>query len=423
MKLGFVFPGQGSQTPGMGQDLVRKYAVARDLYQEASDVLGYDLLTACENQNGELEDTRVVQPAILVHSIASWSVVQELAESKPEIVTGHSLGELSAVVAAGGLSFGKAVELVKLRAELMANAEQNGGMAVVFGLPEEPLRRVCAELSRPGHVVGIANRNSAEQWVISGHRHALQAAADRLSQEGGVVKHLAVSIPAHSELMAPALAPFEAAIRAADPKDCNVRVISCNSGELYGQAGELAPMLSKQLTECVNWPLTMNAMLEQGIDTVVELGPKTVLRDLIRLEFPKLRALSFGTADEAGAMQRLLNPALQEALEASALAKAQAEQFLQACLRIAVGTPALKEQSPVGFENQIRAPYRAILTELDGLRADADAPVDLSVLRKAAESSLRILRAKGLAADASRTLLEQAAAGCDVTEAIAEYLL
>lgn len=426
MKLGCVFPGQGSQVVGMGQDLYDNFSLARELYDQASSVLGFDLLQACENRNNELNDTNVVQPAILVHSVICWHLIQQMMETPAPVaaMTGHSLGELSAVVCAGGLEFTKAVSLVKQRAALMAACAEDGGMMVVFGLPEEPVTHVCAEISSPTNYVAVANRNAAEQWVLSGHRKALHAAAVCLEEMGGVVKQLNISIPAHSILMAPVLPAFAEAIRQANPQDCTVPVISCIAGTTYRKAEELAPMLSSQLTRSVNWPLTVTKLIEKGVDTMIELGPKTILRDLIRLEFPDVCAVSFGTADSRTAVQRLLEAkGRRKHVLPAAVPRSQVEEFLQACLRLAVGTPSLKELSPARFKQAIQEPYQALIENVDALRATDARQTDPEVLRRAVRCILDLLRAKGLTSQQCLFLLQEVTTHNTVQDAIVEYLV
>ncbi|HLG64195.1 MAG TPA: ACP S-malonyltransferase [Ktedonosporobacter sp.] len=424
MQVGVVFPGQGSQIAGMGEDLCKEFPQVRELYEQASTVLGYDLLAACQNKNGELNDTRIVQPAVLVHSVACWQLMQAMLEQPVQLMTGHSLGEISAAVCAGGLEFSQAVSLIKIRAELMSSCAQDGGMMVVFALGEAPIAEVCAEIARPDHYIAIANHNAAEQWVLSGHQKALQEAAVRLENLGGVVKHLNISVPAHSLLMAPIVAQFEEAIRQAGPKLCQIPLISCVSNAQYAEPEELISMLGSQLTGCINWPRTVSTLLEKGIDTIVELGPKTVLRDLIRLEHPGVCALSFGTVEEKPAVQRFLKTACRRAdMLAAAWSDSQVEGFLLSCLRLIVGTPCLKDLSPTSFQQTIQIPYQKLISNLDALRALSAQHVDITMPGQIAQCTLSMLHAKGFAPRQYKLLLEQAAAGYRVQDAIAEYLV
>jgi [acyl-carrier-protein] S-malonyltransferase len=429
MKTGIVFPGQGSQIANLGQDFYKEFPQVRDLYERASVILGYDLLKACENQQGELNDTLVVQPALLVHSVACWHVLQQMAQIPIEVMSGHSLGELSAVVCAGGLDFEQTVALVKLRAELMSSCTQDGGMMVVFALPQAPITQVCNEISRNGYVVAIANQNSAEQWVLSGHRKALQAAESRLTDLGGVVKPLNISIPAHSILMQPVQAEFAEAIKQAGPQDCRIPIISCISGRVYSRATELPEMLSRQLTGCVNWPLTVSHILKQGVDTLIELGPKTILRDLTRLEFPNICAISFGSLENKNSLQRLLDAeSRREQAARQGLRTRQTEGFLLACLRIAIGTPTLKNHTEASFLQTIRNPYNSIIEALDHMRVHSNEEnthdqINREVVRSAARCLLGILRAKGIDLKHGISLLDQAATSHSVQDTIVEYLV
>ncbi|SMO32078.1 ACP S-malonyltransferase [Melghirimyces algeriensis] len=418
MGTAFVFPGQGSQYEGMGKELYERYEIARRLYDEASEVLGYDLIKACENKRDELDSTIIVQPAILVHSVVCWHVVQSWGEQKPECLAGHSLGELSAVVCAQGLSFSKAVELVKLRATLMSECVDDGGMMVVFGLGEKEIRSVCESVSTETHSVEVANHNTREQWVLSGHRRALVQAAERLEDQHGVTKMLQVSVPAHSKLMQPAREAFEKAVKSSNPAKCQYPIVSCATGEVYQEADVIPNLLSMQLTECVNWPMVMEKLTHQGVQNFIELGPKQVLRDVIRLEFPQVRALSFGGPEDEGLVQRILQGNNQRADET--VSKNEMLLLLQACLRVAVGTPLKKAKSTVSFEQTIRAPYRRLVTQLNALREGREEP-SLSQLRQAAEQTFRLLRAKGLGKEESLKLFRQALSNRSIELKLPEY--
>lgn len=419
MSTAFVFPGQGSQYEGMGKELYERYEIARQLYNEASDILGYDLIKACENKHSELDSTIVVQPAIFVHSVVCWHIVQSWNAQEPTYLSGHSLGELSAVVCAQGLPFSQAVELVKLRATLMNECVDNGGMMVVFGLSEEQIRLVCERVSTEKHFVEIANHNSSEQWVLSGHKKALVQAAELLALQDGVTKMLNVSIPAHSKLMQPARNTFKKAIESLDLKDCQYPIVSCATGEIYKSAGVLPKMLSMQLTECVNWPLVMRILQSKGVQNFVELGPKEVLRDLIRLDFPQIRALSFSGPEDEGIVKRILLGSQNESADED-VTPSELLNLLQACLRVAVGTPLKKEKNAASFEQTIRAPYRTLVSQLTKVKKEMD-KVGFSQLREAVELTLRLLRAKGFTKEESLILLRQALSNPQIESKLPEY--
>jgi [acyl-carrier-protein] S-malonyltransferase len=423
--MALVFPGQGSQFPGMGEDLARAYPAAGDAYEQASRVLGYDLLAACRDEHGELADTTVVQPAVLTHSVATWRALREELPDTAHLtaMAGHSLGEVSALVCAGGLDFERAVALVQRRAELMSQAPP-GGMSVVFGLATEAVERVCRQASTPGHLVTLANVNSREQTVISGHREALDAVTAPLEELGGVVRRLKISIAAHSPLMAAATGPFASAVREAAPRDAATPVVSAIDGAVYRTGEESARRLVGQLTDCVSWPSALDGLLGLGVETVIELGPKTVLRDLTRAERPTLTALACGDPESVTAVARFFASHARRAAGAT-VGREPAERFLLGCLRLAVGTPSPRRHTPETYLTSVRRPYEELRETLDTIREHPEHHHDPGVdtVVGAAQRTLSLLTAKGVEAGTGRELLGATAGAAGVEEEVLACLM
>lgn len=385
----------------MGQDLYRGDEQARGLYDTASEILGYDLLRACEDRNGELADTTILQPAILVHSVAAWTLLSRSLPERPVVMAGHSLGELSALVCAGALDFRAAVTLARRRGQLMASCPP-GAMAVVFGPPADEVGRVLAE-SAGGGVVVVANRNSHDQCVISGEIEAVEAARTALSDHGAVTRPLKVAVASHSPLMRQAVEPFARAVAQAAIRDAEIPIVCACVGELLRTAEELAGSLREQLTGCVDWPGAVRLIRAQGVDVLIEAGPKTVLRDLTRTVAPEVTAWS---CDSVRAVQEV----------AAALSGGDAraevdsvEEFLLAALRLIVGTPALARLSSEAFETEIRAPYARLVDALDAVRA-ARVPDHKPVLDQTVRDVGGVLRAKGFTDQQSHAAIERALA-------------
>jgi [acyl-carrier-protein] S-malonyltransferase len=308
--IAFLFPGQGSQFVGMGQELAETYPEARSIFAQADDVLGFALSRLCfEGPEAELMDTVNAQPAILTHSIAALRVIEQIApEIKPALMAGHSLGEFSALVAAGSLSFEDAVKLVRERGRLMKDAGQvnPGGMAAVMPLGREVLDEICKEASAAvGKPVQVANDNSPGQIVISGDNAALEKAMGLAKARGAKrVIRLQVSIASHSPLMKMAARSFRGELDAISFAPPRIPVI----GNVYARPIEMIDIrdeLEAQLTSPVRWTESVQYLVQQGVTTCIEIGPKDVLAGLVRRTDTTLTAMSVG--DPKG-IELLLKP-------------------------------------------------------------------------------------------------------------------
>jgi [acyl-carrier-protein] S-malonyltransferase len=283
-KVAFVFPGQASQYPGMGKELAEKYAVARAVFDEADKALGFSLSKMCfEGTEEELKQTANTQPAILAVSTAAYRVLEEKGIT-PDYVAGHSLGEYSALVAAGSLKFADAVKLVRKRGAYMQEAVPAGlgAMAAIMGVSPAVVMDACRRAAE-GEICAPANLNSPEQTVISGNSGAVKRAVEIASQLGAKRSMiLAVSAPFHSALMMPAQERLEkdlAAIKFADlqvPLVTNVDADSIRSGE------EARSALVRQVSMPVRWEESMRMLMDEGVNTFVEVGPGRVLTGLMR---------------------------------------------------------------------------------------------------------------------------------------------
>jgi [acyl-carrier-protein] S-malonyltransferase len=282
--IAFLFPGQGSQAVGMGKELAQNHVVARRSFEEADEALGYDLAGLCfEGPEEKLKLTEITQPAILTVSVAAWRVLEEQG-IKPDYVAGHSLGEYSAHVAAGTLTFADAVRTVRNRGRYMQEAVPVGvgAMAAILGLGLEKVAEICAEAAKGG-VCQPANINSAEQIVISGHTGAVERAVT-LATDWGAKKavRLPVSAPFHCALMQPAQDRLAADLAALSfqkptcPVMCNVDAAPITDGNPARDA------LVRQVTGSVRWEQSMLRLIELGVSRFVEVGPGKVLWGLMR---------------------------------------------------------------------------------------------------------------------------------------------
>lgn len=283
-KLAFLFPGQASQYPGMGKELAGNHPGARSVFDEADRALGFSISDLCFNGSEEaLKLTANTQPAILTVSVATYRVLAQNG-IQPAYVAGHSLGEFSALVAAGGLEFSDAVRLVRHRGEYMQSAvpEGVGAMAAILGLAPAQVAGICRQAA-DGQVVAPANLNSPEQTVISGHAEAVKRAVE-LASAGGAKRAvmLPVSAPFHSSLMQPAAKRLEVDLRATEFHTLNVPLVNNADAELTTNGDEAREALIRQVTLPVRWEESVRELIDQGVNTFVEVGPGRVLTGLLR---------------------------------------------------------------------------------------------------------------------------------------------
>jgi [acyl-carrier-protein] S-malonyltransferase len=283
-KVAFLFPGQASQYPGMGKELADRYPVARAVFEEADKALGFAISKICfEGTEDELRLTANTQPAILTVSVAAYRVLADKG-IMPDFVAGHSLGEYSALVAVGALKFADAVRLVHKRGTYMQEAVPVGvgGMAAIMGLSPAVVQDVCKRAAE-NEVCAPANLNSPEQTVISGHASAVKRAVEIASQSGAkraVV--LAVSAPFHSALMMPAQEKLEKDLRATAMNFLQVPLVTNVDADTIRKGDEAREALIRQVTMPVRWEESMRMLLDEGVNTFVEVGPGKVLTGLMR---------------------------------------------------------------------------------------------------------------------------------------------
>jgi [acyl-carrier-protein] S-malonyltransferase len=282
--MAFLFPGQGSQFVGMAHDLYERETLVRDRFHQANEILGFDLAQlCCRGPAEELQLTANTQPAILVHSVAACELLRVRGVA-PVAVAGHSLGEYSALVASGSLAFADAVRLVHLRGRFMQEAVPVGigAMAAILGLDRTHVELACVEVIDEG-VVQPANYNCPGQIVISGHAGAVRKAMARCLEHGAIkVMELPVSAPFHSALMGPAAERLQPELYDVTFVDMQVPVISNVEAKPFGSKVRVPRLLVDQVTAPVRWQESVEALIQMGVEVVVEVGPGKILSALMR---------------------------------------------------------------------------------------------------------------------------------------------
>lgn len=279
----FVFPGQGSQFVGMGKDLYDNNQTAKELFDKANEVLGYritDIMFAGTDE--QLKETKVTQPAVFLHSVISALCMGDAF--KPNMVAGHSLGEFSALVAAGALSFEDGLKLVYARAMAMQKACEvaPGTMAAIIGLPDEKVEEICQEVSKEGKVVIPANYNCPGQLVISGDKEGIEEACEKL-KDAGAKRALSLKVGGafHSPLMQSAKDELQKAIEATTVNTPQCPVYQNVDGKPYTDAAKIKANLIAQLTSSVRWTTTVQNMIADGATDFTECGPGKALQGMI----------------------------------------------------------------------------------------------------------------------------------------------
>jgi len=281
-KIAYIFPGQGSQYVGMGKDLFEQSEKARALFHQADEILGFEISKICfDGPEETLRQTMNTQPALFLHSIALMNLK---VKNNASMVAGHSLGEYSALVAAGALTFENGLKLVRLRGKLMQQAgeKEKGTMAAIVGLEPKIVEKICSDASNVG-VVQCANFNSPGQIVISGSIAGVKKAMEIAKTQGAkLVKELVVSGAFHSPLMKSASEGLNVGLSAVEFKDAQIPVYANVSGNDVQKAEEIRTLLNKQLTSPVRWEESIVQMINDGATTFIEIGSGKVLQGLVK---------------------------------------------------------------------------------------------------------------------------------------------
>ena len=298
--LGFIFPGQGSQSIGMLAELSKNYSEVKQTFEQASSIIGEDLWEICQHgPDQKLNDTRITQPAMLCAGVSVWRVWQSQAGIQPAFMAGHSLGEYTALVCSGKLDFEDAVKLVNERAHQMQAAVPvgEGAMAAVLGLEDEAVKQACQSASLKG-VVEPVNFNAPGQVVIAGVTAAVQLALEQAKEMGAKrAVLLPVSVPSHCSLMRPAADALASMLENIELQESVIPVVQNTDGLAHDNAQQICENLKQQLYKPVLWVDSINAMHNQGITQFVECGPGKVLGGLLKRIIKGVDILSINSPD------------------------------------------------------------------------------------------------------------------------------
>ncbi|MCS7262241.1 MAG: ACP S-malonyltransferase [Aquificaceae bacterium] len=307
-KLAYIFPGQGSQYVGMGYDFYREFPESADVFHSAETALRYSLTDIIfRGPEEELNKTVNTQPALLTTSLAIYAVLRKKGFPQPDFVAGHSLGEYTALTVAGGVELFEAVRLAHLRGKYMQEAvpEGKGSMLAVLKLPPEKVEEAC-RLAQSVGVVEPANYNSPEQTVISGEKSAVDRAGEIAKEMGGRVVPLKVSVPSHCSLMKPAADAFRLKLAQTPIKNLSLPLVQNYTASPQTMAHSIRENLYCQIFSPVRWFQSLLYMVEQGVDTFVEVGPKNVLSKLVQQTAPQVRVFNVEKVEDVEKVLRAL---------------------------------------------------------------------------------------------------------------------
>ena len=296
-KIAYVFPGQGSQYVGMAYDFYREFHQSADVFHTAEQALRMSLPDLVEvvlkGPEEKLNRTVYTQPGILVASYAIYRVMEDMGFPKPEYVAGHSLGEYTALLVAGGIEPFEAVRLTYLRGKYMQSAvpEGKGAMSAILKIPPEEVEKICEE-ARDYGVVEPANYNSPQQTVISGERQAVEKAGEIAKERGARVIPLKVSVPSHCSLMKDAADAFKLKLAQTPIKNIEIPIVQNYTAREHTMAHEIRENLYRQIFSPVRWYQSVEYMVAEGVDTFIEVGPKNVLSKLIQQTSPGVRVFN-----------------------------------------------------------------------------------------------------------------------------------
>jgi [acyl-carrier-protein] S-malonyltransferase len=387
MNLALLFPGQGSQYIGMGANFYQEFASVRLLFEQADNVLGYNLENLCFSGNiEELTKTEYTQPALLTLSVAIFNVYMEEIGIKPRYLAGHSLGEISALTCAGGIEFSDALKIVQKRGQFMQTAlpEGLGTMLSISGINQAEIETECLNCSADDEIVCVSNYNSPDQIVISGHKSAVGKVGEKLSKRGAIVTFLKVSSAFHSPLMGSAARKLASELMTYKFLQLKWPVISNVDGLPYTNPDEILERLIRQIEKPVRWQESLHYLKKQGITTAIEIGPHNVLKNLVKRNTPNINTYAYDKPKDRQTVKKLFLANQGE--------NRQAAKVVSMCLAAAMCTRN-RNWNNDEYRIGVIEPYRRIKAIYDNLQNENQESA-LNQIQEALEMLRLILETK-----------------------------
>lgn len=408
-RIALLFPGQGSQYVGMAKNLIESFYEAKETFEEANSALGFDIKKLCiEGSIEDLTKTENTQPAILTASIAAYRVYMKEIGIEPVYTAGHSLGEFSALCCSGSIKLSDALKIVRRRGKFMQEAVPIGvgGMSAISGIRQDIIEAECLKASKDGKMVVVSNYNSVEQIVISGNIEAVNEAGEILKGLGASVVPLKVSAPFHSPLMQPAADKLNEELHKYSYGELKHKVISNVTAHPYLGKENIIEYLTKQIVQPVRWQSSMDFIQKQGIDLAVELGPKTVLKNLMKKNAPNIKTFSFDNQSDVQVLRKQFTDdgeGIEKGLD-----------VITKCIAIAVCTKN-NNWDDNEYQKGVIDPYRKVKNNKDDIVKENRLPTSDEVLI-ALNMLKSVLNTKKIDAQESRKLFEEIFQATKTTE-------
>ena len=417
-KYAVAFPGQGSQYISMGKNMSMHNKIVRDLFDEASTILGYDLAKLCfEGDIEELSKTDLVQPAILATSVSGFHVFMKNTDQQPSYLLGHSLGEISALVCSGAIDFSDGIKIVDVRGKLTGSSLiEDGYMAAVMGLDLERVSEICRELSYENHIVEISNINSEEQIVISGHRKAVDDFTKKAETLGGRIMKVNTGNPFHSSLMNIVRNDLEKNLESYQYHEFKYPVISNLTGECYSDSKDIPIMLSEQLVKPVQWLKSIQYIADNGINNIIEMKPQTILRNLMMTNNMGIEVYS----DDDRKDQEYIKEITMRLSNPLRLPAEEKHKLIRRCAVNAVSSEN-KNFNDESYRTDVEKPYEQLI-ELQNSIVSGDAEPTYEDMKFSLDSLIQILNGKKISTNEKSQIMEDILYDTGLYELFPDYL-